>query len=178
MRGRWLRYTLTTQTPVLITDLSRSGENSYETRGYIPGSAVRGMVMSALAAQVPEWFRANRQALLSDGTRFLDAVPAPVDGPVLPAIRGFYETKEETGLESVVVNGAFTPGKKRARTGRRAMLSNSREKNFICWPCPPDHAGGDGGALRPESGGPGGQAGGGAGGGPLLRHGVGGVRRL
>lgn len=137
MRGRWLRYTLTTQTPVLITDLSRSGENSYETRGYIPGSAVRGMVMSALAAQVPEWFRANRQALLSDGTRFLDAVPAPVDGPVLPAIRGFYETKEETGLESVVVNGAFTPGKKRARTGRRAMLSNSREKNFICWPCPP-----------------------------------------
>lgn len=49
VRGRWLRYTLTTQTPVLITDLSRSGENSYETRGYIPGSAVRGMVMSALA---------------------------------------------------------------------------------------------------------------------------------
>ena len=122
VRGRWLRYTLTTQTPVLITDLSRSGENSYETRGYIPGSAVRGMVMSALAAQVPEWFRANRRALLSDGIRFLDAVPAPVDGPVLPAIRGFYETKEETGLESVVVNGAFTPGKKRARLGSFCTL--------------------------------------------------------
>lgn len=122
--GRSIHYLLRTETPVLVTDLSRSGENSYETRGYIPGSAVRGMVMSALSAGNPEWFTAHKEALLSDGTRFLDAVPAPVDAPVLPSIKGFYETKEETGLESVVTDGVFTPGKKRAKLGAFCALKD------------------------------------------------------
>lgn len=122
--GRCIRYLLRTETPVLITDLSRSAENSYETRGYIPGSAVRGMVMSALSAGDPAWFQAHKEALLSDGTRFLDAVPTPMDAPVLPSIRGFYETKEETGLESVVIGGQFTPGKKRAKLGSFCTLKD------------------------------------------------------
>ena len=122
--GRCIHYLLRTETPVLVTDLSRSGENSYETRGYIPGSAVRGMVMSALSAGDPDWFTAHKEALLSDGTRFLDAVPAPVDTPVLPSIKGFYETKEETGLENVVTDGVFTPGKKRAKLGTFCALKD------------------------------------------------------
>ena len=122
--GRCIHYLLRTETPVLVTDLSRSGENSYETRGYIPGSSVRGMVMSALSTGNPDWFTAHKEALLSDGTRFLDAVPAPVDAPVLPSIKGFYETKEETGLESVVTDGVFTPGKKRAKLGTFCALKD------------------------------------------------------
>lgn len=124
VHGRCIHYLLRTETPVIVTDLSRSGENSYDTRGYIPGSAVRGMVMSALSATDPDWFQAHKRSLLSDGTRFLDAVPSPVDLPVLPSIKGFYETKEETGLESVVTGGVFTPGKKRAKLGAFCGLKN------------------------------------------------------
>lgn len=120
--GRCIHYRLRTKTPVLITDLSRSGENSYETRGYIPGSAVRGMVIGALASRDPDWFQAHKAALLGGEARFLDAVPAPEQAAVLPSIRGFYETKEETGLESVVTDGVFTPGKKRAKLGAFCAL--------------------------------------------------------
>ncbi len=122
VRGRCIHYRLHTETPVLITDLSRSMDNSYETRGYIPGSAVRGMVMSALSGSDPAWFEAHKAALLSDAIRFQDAVPAFGDLPVLPSVKGFYETKEETGLENVLINGTFAPGKKRARLGSFCAL--------------------------------------------------------
>ena len=122
--GRCIHYLLRTETPVLVTDLSRSGENSYETRGYIPGSAVRGMVMSTLSAGDPDWFEAHKATLLSDRTQFLDAVPTPEDIPALPSIKGFYETKEETGLESVVIKGEFAAGKKRAKLGSFCALKD------------------------------------------------------
>lgn len=135
--GYCIHYQLRTETPVLITDLSRSGENSYETRGYIPGSAVRGMVIGALAAADPAWFQTHKTELLSAQTRFLDAVPTPVAASVLPSIKGFYETKEETGLESVVINGEFTPGKKRAKLGTFCALQNG---NIQFWSAETDGA--------------------------------------
>lgn len=117
-----IHYRLRTESPVLITDLDRSRENSYETRNYIPGSAIRGMVISALAAQEPEWFQGHRVDLLSDGTRFLNAVPAPEGTVPLPSIKGFYEDKEETRFETVVKDGAFSPGLKRAKLGSFCAL--------------------------------------------------------
>ena len=110
-----MEKTYTMQDVAAMTGLTTRTLRSYQQQGFLRGEKENGV-----------W-------------RFTDeALEGFFQNPaVLPAIRGFYETKEETGLESVVVNGAFTPGKKRARTGRRAMLSNSREKNFICWPCPP-----------------------------------------
>lgn len=120
--ARCIRYQLHTQTPVQITDLGRSQDNSYETRGYIPGSAVRGMVAGILAAQDPAWFSEHRAALLSDGTRFLNAVPVKGALPPLPAIKGFYEDKAETMFETVVKDGSFTPGLKRAGLGTFCAL--------------------------------------------------------
>lgn len=117
-----IRYRLRTEAPVLITDLDRSQENSYETRGYVPGSAVRGMVVSILAAREPDWFRENRIALLSDSTRFLNAVPVVGQRVPLPAIKGFYEDKAGTVFETVVRNGIFTPGLKRASLGAFCAL--------------------------------------------------------
>lgn len=122
VRGRCIHYRLHTETPVLVTDLSRSMENSYATRGYIPGSAVRGMVMSALSGGDPAWFEAHKTALLSDATQFQDAVPICGDLPVLPSVKGFYETKEEAELESVLIDGTFAPGKKRAKLGSFCAL--------------------------------------------------------
>ena len=121
-RTSYLRYRLRTDTPVLITDLGRSHGNSYETKGYIPGSAVRGMIISSLAAQNPDWFAEHKVELLSDGTQFLDAVPVVGNYIPLPSIKGFYEDKEETQFETVVKNGEFTPGLKRARLGSFCAL--------------------------------------------------------
>lgn len=112
-----IRYRLRTEAPVIITDLSRSAGNSYETRGYIPGSAIRGMVVSLLADQDPAWFGEHKTALLSEQTRFLDALPKPADLDVLPSVKGFYEDKEEKAFESVVRSGSLTPGLKRAKLG-------------------------------------------------------------
>lgn len=112
-----IRYRLRTEAPVIITDLSRSGGDSYETRGYIPGSAIRGMIAGQLAETNPDWFRRHKTALLSEHTRFLDALPKPSALDVLPSIKGFYEDKEETVFESVVRSGSFTPGLKRAGLG-------------------------------------------------------------
>ena len=118
---RCIRYRLRTETPVAITNLKSSNGNSYETRGWIPGSAVRGMVLTELAARDPEWFQEHRIALLSSGTRFLDAVPRPVDMEVLPSLKGFYEDKEENNFCSVLVTPDIE-GRKRAKLGTFCAL--------------------------------------------------------
>ena len=112
-----LRYRLLTQAPVLITDLSRSRGNGTESRSFIPGSAIRGMVVSMLSEAEPEWFAANRTALLGGGTRFLDAVPICDGRPPLPSLLGFYEDKAETVFQTVVKNGKISSGLKRAGIG-------------------------------------------------------------
>jgi hypothetical protein len=122
-QGTCLHYRLRTVLPLAVTDLSRSHGNGYETRCYLPGSAVRGMVMEALASSRPEQFAAHQTALLSDRTRFLDAVPNPAGLAVLPSIKGFYEDKEGTRFESVVPEGNFSPGLKRASLGNFCALA-------------------------------------------------------
>jgi len=59
--GRCIRCRLHTESAVQITDLSRSRDNSYETQGFIPGPAIRGMAASVLASGDPEWFAATEQ---------------------------------------------------------------------------------------------------------------------
>lgn len=120
-----IHYRLHTESAVQITDLNRSRDNNYETQGFIPGSAVRGMAIHALASGKPEWFATNKSALLSENVRFLDAVPNPRHLAALPSIKGFYENKEETQLENVVLNGTFTPGLKRAKIGSFCALEGS-----------------------------------------------------
>lgn len=120
--GGCLRYRLRASLPIVVTDQIRSTGNSYETQGFLPGSAVRGAVAGRIAAGDPAWFEDHKTALLSDGVRFLDAVPAPLPAPVLPSIRGFYEDKEGKRFESVVIDGAFTPGLKRAKLGAFCAL--------------------------------------------------------
>lgn len=50
--GTCIRYLLHTDSPVMMTDLTRSKDNSYETREYIPGSAIRGLVVGKLAKEM------------------------------------------------------------------------------------------------------------------------------
>ncbi len=120
--ARCIRYQLRTETPVLISNLSRSGGNSYETRGLIPGAAVRGMVVSELASRDPAWFEANKAALLSEKTCFLDAVPRKGDLPVLPSLLGFFEDKQQTKFVSVLRDPGGIEGMKRASLGNFCSL--------------------------------------------------------
>lgn len=115
--GTCIRYLLHTDSPVMMTDLNRSKDNSYETREYIPGSAIRGLVVGNLAKEKPDWFAEHRTELLSDAIRFLDAIPAAEKKAALPAIKGFYENKDESVFETVMKDGSFSPGLKRAKLG-------------------------------------------------------------
>lgn len=119
-----IRLRLRIETPVLITDLGRSQNNSYETRGFIPGSAVRGLVISSLQEQKPEWFQSHRAELLSERVRFLDLVPVLDEQAPLPSIMGFYENKEGTRFVSVVPDGTFDKGLKRAKLGEFCSLAD------------------------------------------------------
>lgn len=100
--SRCIRYRLRTELPVLITDLARSYANGTAARTYLPGSAVRGMVLSELAASDPVWFEEHRRVLLSSQTRFLDAIPCLTKGISLPPVLGFYGEKTGDALTSVL----------------------------------------------------------------------------
>lgn len=117
----WIHYQLRTELPVIVTDLYASHGNAYETRNYIPGTAVRGAVVSALAEKEAHWFAENKETLLYR-IRFLDAMPNPEGRAVLPSIKGFYENKDETEFETVMCTGNFTPGFKRAKLGQFCTL--------------------------------------------------------
>ena len=120
-----LHYTLYTETPVSMTDYNRSGENSWDTHGCIAGAAVRGMAASLLAQRYPDWFAANKIALLTEKTRFLSAFPVRNDNPaVLPSLKGFYEQKDGSDFRSVLENGEISEGSKRADVGSFCMIEN------------------------------------------------------
>lgn len=109
-----IRYRLENLLPIVITDLSRSHANGFASRDYIPGTAVRGMVLSDLAQQQPEWFEEHKVELLT-GTCFLDAVPCPADWKPLPPLMGFYGEKGKDDLTSVLTDDVA--GKKRVNLG-------------------------------------------------------------
>lgn len=125
-----LFYRLRTESRVLLTDAARSTGNEQQTWGFIPGSAVRGWVIGTLARRDPDWFSQHREALLTEETRFLDAMPSRKGMVPLPSVMGFYEDKEETVFESVVVKETFTPGLKRAKTGSFCALNGH---TMDCW---------------------------------------------
>lgn len=120
-----LHYTLYTETPVSMTDYNRSGENSWDTHGCIAGAAVRGMAASLLAQREPDWFAANKIALLTEKTRFLSAFPVRNDNlAVLPSLKGFYEQKDGGDFHSVLENGEISEGSKRADVGSFCTIEN------------------------------------------------------
>lgn len=119
--SRCICYRLHSELPLIITDLDRSSGNSFETRGFIPGAAVRGVVMGSLSARDPDWFEAHKRELLS--IRFLDAAPIPGQGAPLPSVKGFYADKNSDDLDTNVVTGAeVIEGHKRAKLGSFCTL--------------------------------------------------------
>lgn len=126
VEAKYIHYRIRNEAPVIITHLSKSGDNNYETRDYIPGSAIRGMVIESIISDDSEYFEHNKIKLLSDDIRFLNAFPNPEPDKLaaLPSIKGFYEDKNGSNFTSVIVNSDFKPGLKRAKLGSFCAVDN------------------------------------------------------
>lgn len=117
-----LHYRLRAVTPVSIPWLNHSGvsygekRNFTESRSYIPGSAVRGMVLSELAEQNPAWFEQNRDVLLRN-VIFTEAFPTDGGRSVIPTPKGFYDEKNGNNPYSVLLQDV-QPGHKRVSMGQ------------------------------------------------------------
>ncbi len=116
--GNWISYALFNKSGLVLTDFQHSTDDASASHGFIPGSAVRGMVLSHLAQADSAWFEAHRRPLLEE-VRFLDALPTPNPQlyQPLPSPMGFYEDKQEQRLECIFPNGQCSPGFKRASMG-------------------------------------------------------------
>ncbi len=116
-----IRYRLELATPMTVPRFSRStGDwstlNYIDTKKYLPGSAVRGLIVSTLARERPEWFLCHKSQLLGNGVRFLNALPVSGEQATIPTPMGFYEDKGNTRFYSVLMQDVY-PGDKRASIG-------------------------------------------------------------
>lgn len=125
---KYLYYRFETALPLVITDIASSSGNHYGTKTYIPGAAIRGMVLNTIANNNAEFFKGNRVKLLE--TKFLNAVLCKKNYVAVPTIKGFYEDKEEKNLENVVINGEYESGKKRASLGNVCAIKGDKITYF------------------------------------------------
>lgn len=124
--AKYLHYRFRLESPLTIgaqhggTSLAER-KNYLETRPYIPGSAVRGYILTQLALQNPSWFEAHKKQLLGNDVCFLNAFPTIGDKPSIPTPFGFYEDKAQTRFYSVLKQDV-EPGDKRAKLGAFCRL--------------------------------------------------------
>lgn len=121
-----LRYRIRLKTPLSVSSLTGNArnENYLDTRNYISGTTIRGMVISQLALTEPEWFEENKSALLADGTRFLGAYPVVGEVAAVPTPMGFYEDKKQENFYTVL-HQDVEPGHKRAKIGAFCIHKDS-----------------------------------------------------
>lgn len=125
--GKFIYYRIKTKLPVQVTNFMESKDGNYKTYPYITGSIMRGLVLNNLAKD-NQFFNANKVELLSNKTRFTNLTPHKNGYEVIPTIMGFYEHKDETGLENIVVDGSFESGKKRAKLGEFCAIDCDKIK--------------------------------------------------
>ena len=84
------------------------------TLRYIPGTALRGVVINTLAQDKD--FEVIKKSLFSTNIRYLNAYLTDGDRELIPSPKGFYEDKMQCQgrkpLDNVVINGEFEEGKK------------------------------------------------------------------
>lgn len=118
-----LYYKLETKSPVIITDLSNSNNNNLRTKNYMTGASIRGMVLNYISKNNLEFFNENKKDLLE--SKFLNTNLSIENKSLIPTIKGFYEDKQEQGLENIVIKGKVDHGKKRASVGNVCTFDNN-----------------------------------------------------
>lgn len=117
--SKYLKIDLKNLDPLRIADDRTSQHGQTDTLRYIPGSALRGYVMSELAKRVIN-FETWKPDFFNGKIRFLNAY-LTVDGKeMIPSLKGFYEDKtpcvDKKKIENVIEKDV-TPGFKRAALG-------------------------------------------------------------
>ncbi len=124
--SEYLKIVLQNTEPVRISDDSTSQSGQTVSLRYIPGTAIRGIVVNALAKE--EDFSEIKKTLFSPAVRYLNAYLTDGERELIPSPKGFYEDKTEAQgkkeLDNVVVDGAFTEGLKRASLGRFCRIED------------------------------------------------------
>lgn len=118
--SEYLKIVIENLEPVRISDDSTSQSGQTVSLRYIPGTAIRGVVVNALARSGE--FQEIKKVLFSSEVRYLNAYLTDGEEELIPSPKGFYEDKTEVDgkkeIENVVVDGEFTDGQKRAALGR------------------------------------------------------------
>lgn len=129
--SRYLKIALNNLDPIRIADDRTSQHGQTDTLRYIPGSALRGYVMSELA-QKKDLFEIWKPAFFNGQIRFFNAY-LTVDGKeLIPSLKGFYEDKTAcTGKKKIqnVIKDDVEPGFKRASLGSYCYI----EGDCICY---------------------------------------------
>ncbi len=122
--SEYLKIVFQNQKPVRIANDSTSQSGQTVTLRYIPGTALRGVVINALAQEAD--FETVKKRLFSAKIRFLNAYLTDGERELIPSPKGFYEDKQnqEKKIDNVVVNGEFEEGKKRASLGRFCYMEH------------------------------------------------------
>ena len=137
-----LHYRLRLETPLTVGEMHGSTapedrKNYMNTRKYLPGSVMRGYVISQLAARDPAWFEAHKQTLLGNGIRFLNAFPSLEIGedqfiPSIPTPAGFYEERSTKGFISALQRD-IPIGYKRANMGEFCCRTEQDDSKLHCF---------------------------------------------
>lgn len=126
--AEYLRYILENLEPVRVADsaLSQSGQTSAVR--YIPGSTIRGLIVSAFAKKID--FEKIKPLLFSHPMAYLNAYLHVEGQALIPSPKGFYENKQiaegEKEIQNAVIDGEIPEGWKRASLGSYCSLTENR----------------------------------------------------
>lgn len=119
-----INYTIKNIEPLKIMNISKSMDNNHETQLYIPGSMIRGVVINYLSKL--KNFESDKKNLLSERLCFKNVLPHIEGKIVIPSPKGFYEMKDGSNFKSVLKNGDFEEGSKRANLGNYAFIEDGK----------------------------------------------------
>lgn len=123
---QYLKYTLKNLEPLRIADKSNSQSGQTMTLRYIPGSAIRGLIINSLAKESD--FQNIKKFLFSNKIKYLNAYITANEKELIPSPKGFYEDKKivdgKKEIQNVVINGEFSEGYKRAFLGRYCYIDS------------------------------------------------------
>ena len=123
----YLKYRLCNIEPIRIADDSISESEQTMCLRYIPGTTIRGLVISEFSSDLesfPKW----KELLFSERTSFLNAYLSVDSQCLFPSPKGFYEDKravpegESKQIQNVVKKGVFDEGLKRAGLGNFCQM--------------------------------------------------------
>ena len=118
-------YELLLKEPVKIADVEHGKPGETACMSYIPGTTIRGMVLSRFRTEL-DIDEKLRRGLLGGRTRFSNAYPLVNGRKLYPSPMGFYESKLSNGIvENILAKEDPTPGYKRAGLGEFALIDGN-----------------------------------------------------